>query len=318
MTESDFIAHFGVKGMRWGVRQAKPRGAIRRGLTKANTALDAGSKVISEGEKHLIFLPHQYRQQAASATQHRVLGVAREINKSPKYHGKDLKTNPRLKRSYHDAVQSHAISIYKEELGRARGQAVVDTIDALFSPSGDSMTFTASRSSFSHADGSKDISVLRLDFERDEFDQITNVVAVDLIDDSLEQMDISSDVLAHFGVKGMRWGVRRDDPSGAHGPTGGTKKPIAVSEDHARTTEIRSKISSGGTKTVSNKELQDVIQRMNLEQQYSRLSSQKTTLTTGYSKAKQIIGVAKTIQEVHSLATGGMAKAIAKAIADNK
>lgn len=73
----------------------------------------------------------------------------------------------------------------------------------------------------------------------------------------------ADDFLQHFGVKGMRWGVRKDrsHPS-SHGG----------SEDHNNAAAARAKARKGGVKSLSNKELQDMITRMNLEQQYVRLA----------------------------------------------
>lgn len=73
--------------------------------------------------------------------------------------------------------------------------------------------------------------------------------------------DNADEVLAHYGVKGMKWGVRRNRSS---------SKP-AASEDATRASEFAARAKKGGSKTLSNKELQDLVTRMNLEQQYARL-----------------------------------------------
>lgn len=73
--------------------------------------------------------------------------------------------------------------------------------------------------------------------------------------------------ISHYGVKGMRWGVRRK--GGVSKGTG--VKP--VSGDALRTKKIKDKAKKHGTSSVSNKELRVAIERMNLEQQYSRLSA---------------------------------------------
>lgn len=72
-------------------------------------------------------------------------------------------------------------------------------------------------------------------------------------------MDRAKQFLEQYGVKGQKWGVRRDRP----GP----------SDDAVRVEAAKSTIKRGGTQALSNKELQDVVTRMNLETQYGRLSA---------------------------------------------
>jgi hypothetical protein len=68
-----------------------------------------------------------------------------------------------------------------------------------------------------------------------------------------------SDFLAHYGVKGMRWGKRGASKEGP-------------SDDAARSAALRARAKTSKVKALSNKELQEAINRMNLEQQYKRLS----------------------------------------------
>lgn len=76
--------------------------------------------------------------------------------------------------------------------------------------------------------------------------------------------------LEHFGVKGMRWGVRRDGSASA----GKSKKNEGETSDDSRTaTELATKVKAGGTKALSNKELRTLVERMNLEQNYARIST---------------------------------------------
>lgn len=107
-----------------------------------------------------------------------------------------------------------------------------------------------------------------------------------------KQRKLGADWLEHHGIKGQKWGVRRKNPS---------ESSVPSSEDHIRTSQLRDNIKTHGTHVVSNKELQDVITRMNLEQNYSRLSTQKSTINTGHTAVKNILSVAKTAAEIHSL-----------------
>lgn len=75
--------------------------------------------------------------------------------------------------------------------------------------------------------------------------------------------------LAHYGVKGMRWGVRKKDR--------GSSDDGPKSEDARRARDHRSTVKKGGTDALSNKELQELVTRLNLEQQYSRLNAETTT-----------------------------------------
>lgn len=70
--------------------------------------------------------------------------------------------------------------------------------------------------------------------------------------------------LQHYGVLGMRWGIRKDRSGGSSRRSKGTVNP---SEDSKRATSLRSKNVS----EMSNNELRELINRMNLEQQYSNL-----------------------------------------------
>ena len=84
--------------------------------------------------------------------------------------------------------------------------------------------------------------------------------------------------LKHFGVKGMKWGARKakDKVSGARQERSAAKKAPA-SSDHDTATAARKKASQGGLSKLSNKELQDAINRMNLESQYKTLQSKNPT-----------------------------------------
>jgi 2'-5' RNA ligase len=115
----------------------------------------------------------------------------------------------------------------------------------------------------------------------------------------------TSGVLEHYGVKGMKWGVRNADGGGA--------PSRAVSDDHKTAVAAQRKISSGGTKTLSNKELQTLLTRMNLERQYSTMMGppQKSKVDKGHDRVKKALGLAKTYDDVKKFLetdTGQMVK----------
>lgn len=99
----------------------------------------------------------------------------------------------------------------------------------------------------------------------------------------MDTAKVVDDILAHHGVKGQKWGVRRKATVGAQEvivsdrrkkikTSGGAGHPAAADAVRARTVGQIGKKS--GLKALSNKDLQDYNQRLNLEQQAKRLRFQ--------------------------------------------
>lgn len=86
--------------------------------------------------------------------------------------------------------------------------------------------------------------------------------------------------LSHYGVKGMRWGSRS---------AGKTAKESPSSESASAAT-IRARAKTSKVKALSNKELQEAINRMNLEQQFKRLSTNERPVVTRF--------IASTLMEI--------------------
>jgi hypothetical protein len=99
----------------------------------------------------------------------------------------------------------------------------------------------------------------------------------------------------------MKWGVRSASPGGG-----------MPSADAKNAATIKSKIKRGNTKALSNKELQELVTRMNLEQQYSRLTKPSGKKAAGKFVADILLGVGKS--EATKLIAGVAAKQVAAAL----
>lgn len=104
---------------------------------------------------------------------------------------------------------------------------------------------------------------------------------------------LSENFLEHFGVKGMKWGVRRSKAELAKG--GGSSKDKNASE------KPKPKAASGpnsreakkSIKEMSDKELKDYVNRLNMEQQYARMQPTPFTQRAAKFATDIVVGVAK-------------------------
>ena len=80
------------------------------------------------------------------------------------------------------------------------------------------------------------------------------------------------DFLQHYGIKGMKW-------------------------DSKLASATQSKINNGGVRTVSNQELQHLVNRLNLEKQYSQLqTNNKSSIDEGHKFVKSLLEKGETIE----------------------
>lgn len=66
------------------------------------------------------------------------------------------------------------------------------------------------------------------------------------------------DILAHYGVKGMKWGVRR------------SRQQLESSREAATAKSTKKKIKSQGLDSLTNDELKTYLERMDLEKRYKK------------------------------------------------
>ena len=106
--------------------------------------------------------------------------------------------------------------------------------------------------------------------------------------------------LAHYGIKGMKWGIRRyQNKDGSLTPQGRKR----YSQDYADTAELRKK----SAEQLSDDQIRKLNKRINLESEYKRLNPQ------GLAKYKEIAGeiisVAGTIGGLYAIVNSPYAQA---------
>ncbi len=122
------------------------------------------------------------------------------------------------------------------------------------------------------------------------------------VTDFLSGVSLSApvDTLYHFGVKGMRWGVRKDRTKT------GRKKRSQGSGDYQRSRKLKRR----SLKNLSNKQLEQLNRRLELEQNYKRLNP--STAKKGYKIVQTLVGVGSTAMTAYKLASSPAVKALLK------
>lgn len=119
----------------------------------------------------------------------------------------------------------------------------------------------------------------------------------------------ADEALAHFGILGMKWGVRR-----AIGPDGRVKsgRSKEYSEDYINSRALKKK----GYKNLSTNELKELTKRMNLERQLRELKT--SDYTKGMDVVKTVTMVGTTLASAYALTQTPLGQAIKKAVTTAK
>lgn len=231
----EFLEHFGKKGMRWGVRNAakKTAKADQKWAKNANTV------------KTFLSVHN------AAAAKANKIDVPR-INNDPKYKGKDFTFDSPLRREYYKA--------HEDAFNQRRQEAV----DKIVGPSPSGLTKIKINNDGSavfvnvkHAAGEEKVILV--------FDDSGQITEFKIVDASIAQTALGEEFIAHFGKKGMKWGVRNKTRA-----SGGK---INVHKQKA--------------KSLSDEDLRKAVNRMQMEKQFVSLSSDTKT-KKGSDFVKQI------------------------------
>lgn len=275
----DFIAHFGVKGMKWGVRKDKGHEGERVKLKKL-PKLDKKWAKQFEG-----FGGWAKVNNLAAGYLNGPNGRYAKLNNRAEYKGKDFKDpkNATLYKKYLDDATKEVNASWRQVAkdigvspsGTKRLQTVVDPESGLAYYKVAEVT---------HADGSETVvMVAQLD---------SNGYLI-----RMKSMNESTGEIMHFGIKGMKWGQRKARP---------------LSTEAKAKQAVKDKVKADKVGSVTNKQLQDSIRRMQLEQDFKRLSvNEKSGVARWISSMFLEIGK----REVQAYAAKKVATFVAKKVA---
>lgn len=110
---------------------------------------------------------------------------------------------------------------------------------------------------------------------------------------------MDNDELMHYGVPGMKWGVRRNRNK-SNTMSGYRKRRKAVNSTIPLHDDYKRAHDSKSVKTMSDKELRDRLNRLDMEQRYSKLSPSNTS--KGKSYINKVIKTGTTVATVTTTA----------------
>lgn len=275
----EFIEHFGVKGMKWGVRKVKA-GAGRVGKAVESRANKSFEKKAGSVETYV-------RVQNRAAQKSNEIDIPR-INNKPEYRNanfNELGSNHKLTKQYEKEMFDSFDKRLQESLNR-EGTNVSGTrryeLEGSSHPNGPGWTVkVVDVKKAKHAAG----DTFQVSVTRDAKGFITKI---ELAENSMKQtIQVGEDFIAHYGVKGMRWGQRKSPTevstqsvvnAGLRSKTkikakGGQAHP--ATDDAIKAAVQKQKLKKSGAAALSNKELSELRDRLQLEQQVTQLAAPK-------------------------------------------
>lgn len=266
---NDILEHHGVKGQKWGIRNA-----VRK---------DAKAKVrfVKTVNKSV---PAIYGDAVHAMNHH----VANQINNKPEFRHIDFSKPGRLTDKYHhDMAEAFAGELDKAYNKHVGSQNRYATHKAQFLVEPGTLTpymnVTKNEAMHSSEDSYKFPVTL---------DNTKRIVSISFPTTTALMQSAITDILEHHGVKGMHWGFRN------------ARIPKTLSSDHKEAAGLKRKPAH----ELSNKDLQTINNRLNLEQNYNRMNPGK--VEAGHKRVQRILTLAGTGVTAYSLFHSPAGKAL--------
>ena len=289
----EFLEHFGVKGMRWGVRNSDSSSSSSPKMSKVR---DTHGNLLTKDDAKWNKTVTNVRKgmSAYNKTADTMNAVTiPKINNDPRYKNVNFNDpkNAKIKEKYHAEYKASFEKEFNKNLKAVYGNSPSGKYKVRLSSESEPGLWTVDYNEIRHADTDFSFSVLVKE------NSLGHIISFEVKDNALMQSGFTEDSLKHFGVKGMRWGVRRESttpstkaPEKPKTPTpvvvsqqkgtsklktsGGTRQP--ASDEAVRAAALSQKLRKSGVNSLTNREMQDLVTRLNLEQQMARLTPPDT------------------------------------------
>lgn len=269
------LAHHGVKGMKWGERHDNGH-AGQQAKTKKIAKLDKKFERNASTVGTMI----KVHNKAADMTNKNDVD---RINNKPEYKGQDFLKPSKLRDKYY-AEHQKAYTDNLEKVASSFGTNASGTKKYTIALQNDG-NWSVTTTDVKHAADTSAMNV-KVTYDKNGYIQ------------ALEVVDPASDVVVHYGVKGMHWGQRKE--RGPVAATMKTTKPgklvkaqggkrIAPSEDAVRAVKLHQTAKKSTTDALSNDELQSLVRRMQLEQQFAQLQETSPRMPVGKKLARDFL-----------------------------
>lgn len=217
-----------------------------------------------------------------------------QLNNKKEYENADLKNNQKLAEGYEREAQSAYVKHLRNasensNISGTKKYAIETTPDGNWD--------------VSNADVEHDNSTYKVPVKRGPRGHI---LSLGTLNAAKQSTDLLNNFISHHGVLGMKWGHRK-------GSSSSSSPKAKVSEDYIKSEAHKQQVKEHGTQALSNKELQELVTRMNLEQQHRNLVNNNTKpskFERGQKHINTVLSVGRTLNDINNLAKSPVGKAI--------